>query len=208
MNWNTWWLFVITGLLLDLTPGPAVLYVLSSALREGGPRSIASSLGILCANAFYFAISGLGIGTLLLASYNVFFGIKWLGAAYLLFLGLRAIFGRHNVVPNNDSVPVHSTLRQLWSGGLLLQLSNPKAIVFFTAIVPQFVDPRRGPALQVFILGVTSTLCEFAVLLSYGLIAGRAAQWARQPRFAVWTNRAAGVLLIVAGVAVAALRRT
>ena len=73
MNWNTWWLFVITGLVLDLTPGPAVLYVLSSALREGGPRSVFSSFGILTANTIYFALSSLGLGALLLSFYNAFF---------------------------------------------------------------------------------------------------------------------------------------
>ncbi len=68
MNGNTWWLFVIMGLVLDLTPGPAVLYVLSSALRQGGWRSVSSILGILTANAFYFALSSLGVGALLIAA--------------------------------------------------------------------------------------------------------------------------------------------
>jgi homoserine/homoserine lactone efflux protein len=205
MNLNTWWLFVITGLVLDFTPGPAVLYVLSSALREGGRRSVFSSLGILTANAIYFALSSLGVGALLLSSYNAFFLVKWAGAAYLFYLGMRAITGRHQVLAVQAGAA--ASLPALWSGGVFLQLSNPKAIVFFTAIVPQFVDAKRPIGLQVLILGVTSILCEFVVLSGYGMMAGRAAEWARQPRYATWTNRAAGALLIVASVAMAMLRR-
>ena len=206
MNWNTWWLFVITGLVLDLTPGPAVLYVLSSGLREGGLRSVAASLGILSANAFYFALSAVGLGALVVAHYQAFFWVKWLGAAYLFYLGFRSFIGKRDVLAiRGDGTKV--ALKTLWWGGLFLQLSNPKAIVFFAAIVPQFIDPARPIALQMGILGVTSTLCEFVVLFTYGLLAGTAARWARQPRYVVWTNRVAGVLLMLAGVGMAALRQ-
>jgi homoserine/homoserine lactone efflux protein len=92
--------------------------------------------------------------------------------------------------------------------GLLLQLSNPKAIVFFAALLPQFIDPKGDPVLQVVILGITSLIIESLVLLCYGLAAGRASAVARQPRYARWTNRVSGVLLIGAGSGLAALRRS
>jgi len=205
MNWHSWWLFVITGLVLDFTPGPAVLYVLSSALREGSRRSVMAALGILSANAFYFALSALGIGAVLLASPNAFIWVKWLGAAYLLYLGVTSLTGHREVLTVSAS-KASAPLLKLWSGGVILQLSNPKAIVFFTAIVPQFVDPGRPVKMQMAILGITSTVCEFAVLSLYGALAGRAAQWAREPRYALWTNRAAGVLLILAGIGIASIR--
>ncbi len=87
-------------------------------------------------------------------------------------------------------------------------MSNPKAIVFFTALVPQFIDAHAPVAAQVVILGITSEVIEFSVLLGYGFAAGRASNWAQQPRYAMWTNRVAGTLLIGAGAGLATLRRT
>ena len=98
-------------------------------------------------------------------------------------------------------------LRGLFAGGLILQLSNPKAIVFFTALLPQFFDPHRAIAPQVAMLAVTSIIIEFCVLLAYGTAAGKASALARQPRYANWTNRIAGSLLIGAGAGLATLRR-
>lgn len=211
MNPTTWWLFVCLETVLCLTPGPAVLYVISSGLRAGARRSIASTLGILAANAAYFLLSATGVGALLAASYNLFFAVKWIGAAYLIFIGLRALFGRASLVAPPDGAS-DSTARSLFRDGFVLQASNPKAIVFFSAVLPQFIDLRGDLhatiLTQVAILGVTSNVIEFFVLLGYGAAAGQASAFARQPRYANWTNRIAGVLLMGAGAGLATLRRT
>lgn len=146
MNWTTWWLFATTEFVLCLTPGPAVLYVLSSAIKSGARRSIASTLGILAANALYYALSATGVGVLL----------------------------------GNASV--------------------------LAALVPQFIDAHAPVAAQAVILGITSGVIEFCVLLGYGFAAGQASWWARQPRYSRWTNRVAGTLLIGAGTGLATLR--
>ena len=208
MNWTTWWIFVATEGVLSLTPGPAVLYVLSSALRAGARKSVASSLGILAANVVYFVLSATGLGALLLASYNLFFAVKWIGAAYLIFLGLRALLGHANVLDAATDSPIGKRASRLFVDGFILQVSNPKALIFFTALLPQFINPRRAVAPQVAILGVTSVVLEFFILFGYGIAAGRAAVLARQPRYATWTNRLAGALLIGAGAGLATLRRT
>ena len=208
MTWTTWWLFAATETILSFTPGPAVLFVLSSALRLGARQGIPAILAILAANTLYFALSATGIGALLVSSYRFFFAAKWLGAAYLVYLGARAILGHHSVVPAEEpaAIPTGGAWR-LFADGLVLQLSNPKAIVFFSAILPQFIDPRRPVLPQIVILGLTSTICEFMVLFCYGVAASRASLLARQPRYATWTNRIAGALLIGAGAGLALLRR-
>jgi homoserine/homoserine lactone efflux protein len=209
MNWTVWWLFVPVETVLCLTPGPAVLLVLATALRRGPRASIASTLGILSANSIYFALSATGLGAVLLASYRIFFLIKWAGAAYLIYLGVKALLSKSGTFGNPEAATgsIRSSPR-LFTDGLLLQLSNPKAIVFFAALLPQFIDPRGDLVVQVVVLGITSVVIESLVLLCYGLAAGRASAVARQPRYARWTNRVSGVLLIGAGSGLAALRRS
>lgn len=206
MQWATWGLFATTELVLCLTPGPAVLFVLSSALRAGARQSMASSAGILAANAVYFLISATGLGGLLAASTDLFFAVKWAGAAYLIYLGLRSIFGKSAAFAMEEGQP--SRVHHLFAGGFVTQASNPKAIVFFSALLPQFLDARRAIAPQVAILGVTSVIIEFFVLLGYGAVAARASALAGGSRYAALTNRIAGALLIGAGAGLAALRGT
>jgi homoserine/homoserine lactone efflux protein len=207
VSWTTWWLFAVTETVLSLTPGPAVLFVLSSALRAGARKSLGSILGILTANAVYFALSATGVCALLISSYRVFFLVKWIGAAYLVYLGATTILGRNEVLPFGEPAKIGASAMRLFRDGFVLQMSNPKAIIFFSAILPQFIDPRRAVLPQIFIVGLTSVICEFAVLSSYVLAAARASMLARQPRYAKWTNRIAGSLLIGAGAGLAALRR-
>ncbi len=210
MNWivapATWWMFATTEVVLCLIPGPAVLFILSSALKSGARKSVASNLGILSANTGYFALSATGLGAALLASYRLFFAIKWIGAAYLIYLGLRGLFGNADVLTLDESKDTR--VSRLFGGGFLTQASNPKAIVFFSALLPQFIDVHHRVAMQVAVLGVTSLLIEFCVLLGYGIAAGRASEIARQPRYMSWTNRIAGALLIGAGTGLATLRKS
>jgi len=208
MTWQIWSAFVVIETALCLTPGPAVLLVLSQALTRGSLRAIWSISGILTANTAYFILSATGVGAILLASYDLFFAIKWLGAAYLVWLGVTAFLGKSKSlsVRRDDASPVRSS--RLFLNGFILQMSNPKALLFFTALLPQFINPHAAIVPQVVILAVTSVFIEFFVQLFYALLAGRAAHLASQPRFARITDRVAGSLLIGAGIGMAALRRS
>lgn len=207
MTWETWLLFVLTEALLSLTPGPAVLFVVSQGIRGGVPRSIGGAAGVLTANAFYFALSATGLGAILLASYDVFFAIKWMGAAYLVYLGLHLIFRREDSAAMAEAPGSADSVRRTVMNGFALQAANPKALIFFTALLPQFVDTSTPAAPQIAILGVSSVIVEFIILLGYGTLASRASGFARQPRFVSITNRLCGSLLIAAGARLATIRR-
>lgn len=204
MSWNTWTLFAVAVTLLCLTPGPAVLFVVAQALRFGGPRSLWASAGILAGNAVYFLLSAIGLGAILLASHRLYLGIRFAGAAYLIVLGISTFLGRGvglDLRPA-EGVPDVSGPR-LFGRAFLVQMSNPKAILFVTAFLPQFVDPARPVTLQMAILGVTGQLIEIVVLGAYGFGAGTMSQLARRPRFATLTNRISGILLAGIGAGIA-----
>jgi homoserine/homoserine lactone efflux protein len=194
MSLRIWWVFVCVEVVLCLTPGPAVMYVLSSALKSGARKSVASILGILAANTVYFALSATGIGALLLSS-KLFLAVKWIGAGYLVVLGLRLLFDHKSAV--KEALIDHKS-HHLFFDGFTLQMSNPKAIVFFAALLPQFLNPHAAVVPQIVILGVTSATVEFFILLGYGVMGS-----ALTPRYARWTNRVAGGLLIGAGAGLA-----
>jgi len=206
VSWETWSLFAVTETLLCLTPGPAVLFVLSQGLGRGAGASLWASLGILAGNTFYFVLSATSLGAMLVASYDVFFAIKWAGAAYLVLLGIRALRARGEVLTVAPATGTAGGLR-LVARGFAVQAANPKALVFFTALLPQFIDPAGNIAHQVVILAATSLVVEFTVLASYGGLSARAARLAIAPARAAWLERATGGLLIAAGLRMAVLRR-
>jgi homoserine/homoserine lactone efflux protein len=208
MTWQIWLAFVTIEAVLSMTPGPAVLYVLSQAIRRGPAKSVWGSGGILSANAMYFALSATSLGAVIVASYKLFFLIKWLGAAYLVYLGVRSFFGKTSVMSLPESNGDSRTGPHILRDGFFLQAANPKALLFFTAILPQFIDTHHSVVFQILVLGISSIVVEFSILFTYGQLAGRALATARSSRFEKLTNRIAGSLLIGAGIGLAGLKRT
>jgi len=208
MTWQIWLAFVVVEGMLCITPGPAVLFVLSQSIQRGPGKSFWGIGGILCANTTYFALSATSLGAVIVASYKLFFLIKWLGAGYLVYLGLRSIFGKTSLMALPESNAGSRSGPRILRDGFFLQAANPKSLLFFTAILPQFIDAHRNVIFQIVLLGITSIVVEFFVLSVYGQLAGRALAMARSPRFESLTNRLAGSLLIGAGIGLASLRRT
>ena len=206
MSFETWALFTVTETILCLTPGPAVLFVLSQGLGRGAQASLAATAGIIAGNTFYFALSATSLGAVLMASYELFSAIKWAGAAYLVWLGVRT-FRSAAPLGGVRAADGPAPLGRIVGRGFGVQAAKPKALVFFTALLPQFIDPGGSVGTQVLILGVTSQVVELAVLATYGMLAARAAYVATRPAFLGVTNRLAGGLLVGAGLQMAALRR-
>src|SRR5262245_13470471 len=205
MTLETWLLFCATEAVLCFIPGPAVLCVVSAALTRGSKPGFHASLGILAANTAYFALSATGLGAVLLASRTVFVVIKWVGAAYLVFLGIRMLFARAKHTPVPESTPVPAARNSFWNG-FVVQIANPKAIVFFTALLPQFIDPDAAVLQQIAILAVSSIVIELGVLSIYVAACHSARRWVRGSRFGGVLERVGGGLLILAGARLAAMR--
>ncbi len=195
-------LFAATELLLSMTPGPAVLLVVSLGMRRGLASSRRGAAGILTGNAIYFALSAAGLGALLIASKRVFDVLQIAGAVYLILLGLKMVVFPSRPKPLDDSTP--RRLDDSFLQGLVTQLANPKALVFFTALLPQFVDATKPMTVQFLVLGVISILVELPVLLAYGFAAdrGRAVYGKHAPLI----ERLSGACLVAAGAKLAATR--
>lgn len=206
MSTRLLFVFAVTEFLLCLTPGPAVLLVVSQGLRGGFKSSQRGILGVLAGNAIFFLLSALGLGALLMSSAALFQIIKWAGAAYLVFIGLKMLLTKGSKTNSDLSIETKPSMK-LFSEGLVTQLSNPKAIVFFSALLPQFLTPDGGVLEQFAILGIVSLGIELCVLLTYGWAAERGGRFILKGRFSVLTDRIAGGFLIGAGLGLVVSRR-
>jgi threonine/homoserine/homoserine lactone efflux protein len=205
MTIETWALFCATEAVLSFIPGPAVLYVVSSSITHGSRAGVVASLSILAANAVYFVLSAMGLGAVLIASRHVFTAIQWIGAAYLVFLGVRMLFSRTPIAPEAGHEPRLAKHSGVFWNGFVTQIANPKAIIFFAALLPQFINPDQSAAWQIAILGTSSVVVEFTVLSVYVATCRAARHWLADPRYNSWLIRAAGLLLIIAGARLAAI---
>jgi len=187
--------FIALELTLCLIPGPAVLLTVSYALRRGVRSGLAAATGVVAGNTLYFVLSGLGVAALVLTSFEVFTILKWGGALYLAFLGLRALFARKGIVPEEGPARAGERGRAFVSG-FVTQVANPKAIVFFVAILPQFIDPRISLGPQLAILTLASMCVELSVLTGYSLLAERLRRSPAAERASLWIERAGGAILI------------
>jgi homoserine/homoserine lactone efflux protein len=186
--------FCVTEAVLCVTPGPAVLLVVSLALPRGTRPGLGAAAGIVAANAAYFALSAAGIAALLVACSELVLVLKWCGAAYLAWLGLHLILKGGCGEPRT---PERVVRRAFWRG-LAVQGANPKAIAFFVALLPQFLDASRPLAPQLLLLGASSVVIEYAALFAYARAAANAGHFAG-PRLVRLLERVGGALLIGAG---------
>jgi threonine/homoserine/homoserine lactone efflux protein len=169
-------LFVTGAIILLVIPGPAVLYVVSRSIGHGRPAGLVSAMGITVGALFHVAAATLGLSALLASSALAFQSVKYIGAAYLIYLGLRVL--RSGGTHVQHAIADQRRLRSIFGQGVLVNLLNPKTALFFLAFLPQFIDPARGHAtLQILQLGVLFALMgwlsDSAWALLAGIVAGR-----------------------------------
>ena len=188
-SFSTYAVFLATGMALLLVPGPAVLYVVTRSIEMGRAGGLASVAGITTATVTHVALATAGLSSLILASTVAFDAVKYVGAAYLLFLGLRRLLGRGLERAEEDAGP--RTRRRAYAQGVVVNLTNPKTIVFVFAFLPQFVDPHaRHVWVQVLVLGLSfallGCLSDSAWALAAGMVADRLRGTERIARVQRW----------------------
>ena len=204
MTFETWLAFAAASALLLIIPGPTILLVVSYALGQGWRSALPVSIGVALGDFTAMTLSMLGVGAILAASATVFTALKMLGAAYLVYLGIKLFRagGTLNVEPKTDAA---STARMIGHAWVVTAL-NPKSITFFVAFLPQFLDRHGDFFTQMVIFETTFLILAFANAAGYALVASRARNLVRSPRAIRIFNRTGGTLLIGAGVATASMR--
>lgn len=192
----------MTGaLLLLLVPGPAVLYITSRSIGLGRAAGLVSAMGIAVGTLVHVAAATLGLSALLVSSASAFQVVKYAGAAYLIYLGIRTLRGRDAATLDPSREPI--SLRHVFGQGVLVNLLNPKTALFFLAFLPQFVDPARGhAALQIFELGVLFALMGWMSDSVWALVSGTFAEHIRgSVRLRSTQRKVSGGALIALGLA-------
>jgi threonine/homoserine/homoserine lactone efflux protein len=196
-------LFVLAALALLITPGPAVLYIVARSIDQGRRAGLVSMLGVHAGTLVHIAAAAAGLSALLAASAIAFSTVKYLGAAYLVYLGLRRLLAPAPA-PDAAAPPVRR-LRRAFLDGVVVNVLNPKTALFFLAFLPQFVDVGRGQVgVQILVLGGIFVALGLVTDGSYALTAGTAAGWLRgHPRFLASERWVSGGMYIGLGVAAA-----
>jgi threonine/homoserine/homoserine lactone efflux protein len=201
---ETWLAFTAASAVLLIIPGPTILLVVSYALGQGWRTALPMSVGVALGDFTAMTVSMLGIGALLAASATVFTVVKWIGAAYLVYLGVK-LFRAGTTVHAEPRRSAESGARMMGHAWLVTAL-NPKSITFFVAFLPQFLSPHGDFLTQLAIFQATFLTLAFANAFLYALLAARARHLFSSPGALKLFNRAGGSLLIGAGVATAAMR--
>jgi threonine/homoserine/homoserine lactone efflux protein len=195
--------FSVAAILLLLTPGPAVLYIVARSVEQGRLAGLASVCGITTGTLVHALAASLGLSALLASSAFAFAVVKYAGAGYLVYIGVRRLLSRTDAPAAQAELPVR-TLRRLYRDGFVVNLLNPKTALFFLAFLPQFVDPSRGATSQIAFLGLLFTLMGLISDGLYALVAGTAGPWIkRKGHYLRWERYVTGGVFIGLGVTAA-----
>jgi homoserine/homoserine lactone efflux protein len=198
-------LFIFMATMTVLSPGPGVLMTLTNALRYGLRGTFGGILGIATGALVVAAISATSVGVLLAASATAFTVLKFAGAAYLLYLGVR--LWRAPPFQFAEKASHEASFARRFGEGLTLQFTNPKAIFFFLSVFPQFIDPAEGFAFQFSVLVLSYSALVVAIHTLYALFAQKARGWFNSPRGGKLMNKAGAVTFVFFGVMMATARR-
>ena len=209
MSIELWLYYSLAVLILTASPGPSVLLCMTKAVTEGFRVSMYTALGSLTAIVSIMTLSFSGLGVVIATSEVAFNMIKWSGAIYLIYLGYKALTSKQETyqIFDQDKASSIATKSSLYLSGFIVGASNPKAIVFFTALFPQFINTSAPLLTQYFIFAITFTIMEFSWLTIYSYLGARSSNWLLKKGRAKYFNRITGGVFIGAGVFLSASSR-
>jgi len=201
MEFTTWLLFVAVAFIAIVSPGPATLLTISNSLTHGTRSVYLSALGNET-GIFILSLSAiLGLGVILQTSAVLFLIIKVLGAAYLIYLGIRQWRSKTNLFSQTKaSSKLSKSHAHFFREGFLIAVTNPKAVLFFTALFPQFINLNSALLPQFFLMTFTFMALSFLTLVTYGKLAFKAKNWFSTQRRVKWFNRTVGSMFVAIGV--------
>jgi threonine/homoserine/homoserine lactone efflux protein len=199
---HTYLLFIGAVIVLVITPGPDMAYILARTVAQGRKAGIFAAMGINVGAYVHVAASVAGLTAILASSAWAFTAVKWIGAAYLIWTGIRTIVGKSGVMTETGSTGILDNRRIFWQG-FLSDVLNPKVAIFFLAFLPQFVDVHNeaiGVTGQLLLLGITSNIVAIVLNSAIVFLAGAATATLRQNEKAVmWLHKTAGAVFIGLG---------
>lgn len=199
-------LYTLAAFLLVLSPGPDTLFVIARSVENGRRAGFASALGVCCGELVHIAAAAIGLSAILLSSAVAFTVVKVLGAAYLVFLGIKTLLAKEGVSKAKPTEE-HST-KAIFLQGFLTNALNPKVAVFFVAFVPQFAVPSAGNfALQIIVLGLIHDSLGLIWLTTIAMLSGTLSRWKDSPRFAAFQKWFSGGILLLLGTRLLLLQR-
>lgn len=200
MELHVWMAYFVASWAIALSPGSGAVLSMTHGLAYGVRKSSATIAGLQLGLSVILLVAGVGVGALLLASATAFTVVKFAGAGYLIWLGLRQWRSRDGVVPvSGEAAPVRSgepSARERFTIGFFTNVTNPKGIVFMVAVLPQFIDPQRVLWLQLLILLLTTIAVDLVVMHGYAFLASRAQRWLATARARRAQNRVFGGVLM------------
>lgn len=200
-----WALFIGAVIVLNLSPGPDMMYIVGRTLAQGPRIGVAAAVGVCTGALVHAAAAALGLSALIAASAHAFTVLKWVGAAYLVVLGIRQYRAASAPLASPAHRPAAPSAWAAFRDGVLIDVLNPKVALFFIAFLPQFVRADHGqPALQILQLGAVLVAVSLVIECSIALVAARAARsLAGSPRVSTWISRALGGVLVALGLRLA-----
>lgn len=204
MNLELFAAFLLATAILVAIPGPNVSLIIANSLAHGSRHALVTVAGTASAQAIQLAITCIGMTSLILVLSQWFEWLRWIGVAYLVYLGVKEWVARSEPTDDRQSPP--SSHRAFWQG-FLVAATNPKVLLFYAAFLPQFVDPALPPAPQLLALSLGFMGVAIVIDSSYALAADRARVWVSNSAHRRWKNRLTGTLLIGAGIGLALARR-
>jgi len=205
MDLTLWLTYLLATIILSLSPGPGVFSSLSSGLNHGFRMGVWNGIGMQAANFVLICVVSVGLGAMLLASETLFEVVKWIGVAYLVYLGIVTWRAPARGF-QQEKDDLHGA-KDIFLKGFLVNITNPKGIIFYAAILPQFVDVQRPQAMQYAIFAVTTLVVDIVVMAGYTALAAKVLRVMRDPARLRWVNRTLGGAFVAAGVALATFRR-